>query len=209
MKKVIIILIFISTNLFSNMGINIGSQVNNSNNDYDELISSGTITPSIFWEIYKENFGFGMTYTVDLIRMDSNAKSVDYDWFIDWESTFDMKYHILGTKNDIDPYAELSFGLAASNMTQYYKRNDSYWEEGPDGKYYYNEEKGKNYGNQSLQTMEIIGRFNAGVNFNYKKMFIGAKAGVAVLNNQFYSVKGDLEDVLESYRLSFILGYKF
>lgn len=209
MKKLIIILLFLSTNLFSNVGVKIGSQINNNNSNFNELTSSGTLTPSIFWEIYRESFGFGMTYTANLIKKDSLIDTIDYDWFIDWEATFDMKYHILGTQNNIDPYTELSFGFAASNMAKYYKRNDSYWEKGEDGKYYYNSEKGRIYENKSLQTIEMIGRVNAGINFNFKKTFIGVKTGVAILNNQLYSVKGELDEILDSYRLSFILGYKF
>lgn len=209
MRKIFLILILLmATSAFSIEGFILGSQINSDASQLDDTFGSGNITPSLFWEIYNKNLGFGMTYTTNLLKEDSFKDNDDYDWFLDSEATIDLKYHILGTKNNIAPYTNLSFGVKSNNMLRYYQRHTSNWEKGDDGKYKFTG-SGDSIKAQSLQSFHLIGRISAGLNLKFNDFFVGGNIGVLVIDNQLYNILNEVDEVLDQYRISIQVGYIF
>lgn len=198
----------LASSIYSIEGFLLGTQVHSDNSNLENLNSLETPYASIYWELYAKNFGFGMTYSFSGHKEEAFMDKVEYDWFLYWESTIDMKYHLLGTSNWIDPFTEISLGVRANNQLWYYSKYISNWEKDSDGNYIYNY-SGDSISGQTFQNIHLIGRLNAGINFNFDNYFIGGKLGINLLDNDVFNYLDEKLDILKAYRLSVLIGYKF
>jgi len=77
------------------------------------------LIPGLYWEIAGNKLGFGMTYLLDVEKLDVPAPVYKEIW-LDWMTTADLRYHILGSDAFLDPFVEAGFGAAGrSDMTDY------------------------------------------------------------------------------------------
>ncbi len=79
------------------------------------------LIPGLYWELAGRRLGFGMSCLLDLEKADVPAP-VEEEFWLDWISTADLRYHILGSDAFLDPFLEAGFGAAGrSDVTNYEK----------------------------------------------------------------------------------------
>jgi hypothetical protein len=77
----------------------------------DAFDNQANIAPGLYWEAIRGNFGYGMTGLVAFNRMDPATEGTDYDWYMDWIASFDLRYHFL-RRFVLDPFVEMGVGSA-------------------------------------------------------------------------------------------------
>ncbi len=84
-----------------------------------EFDQRANLIPGLYWEVVPRKLGFGMTYLLDLEKL-AVAPPVGQELWLDWISSLDLRFHLLGPKAFLDPYLEAGFGAAGrSNVTDY------------------------------------------------------------------------------------------
>lgn len=209
MKKVLLIaLLLASVKSFTQVNLVIGPQVNFDSEAIERNYEYEYIFPSFFWEINYNNLGIGMSYTTNILKEKSIYEIQEYDWYIDWEATFDFKYHLLSTDKIFDPFTEISFGTKTNNMLRPYKRHNNAWKEDDSGVYRLTKES-KGINSQSIQSFSIIGKVSGGFNINFQNYFIGCKVGIQIFNSNSFQLVQDKEIYTYPYRISILTGYRF
>ncbi len=78
-----------------------------------------SLLSGLYWEVLPGHLGFGMTYLVDFQKEISSYPQLDYQWFVDWVGTFDLRYHFL-RDFFLDPFLEAGLGSAGrADITAY------------------------------------------------------------------------------------------
>lgn len=208
MKKILLVaLLLTSIKLFAQVNFILGPQVNFDSEAIERNYEYEFIFPSLFWEVNYNNLGIGMSYSTNLLKEKSLYGIHEYDWNMDWEATFDFKYHLLGTDKIIDPFTEISFGTKTNNMLRPYKRHNNAWKEDSSGVYRLTKES-KSINDQSIQSFSIIGNVSGGFNINFQDFFIGCKVGVQFFNSDSYKLVQDKDINTYPYRISILTGYR-
>jgi hypothetical protein len=90
---------------------------------YDTILKSfddqANLIPGMYWEVIIDNVGFGMTYLAKFSRQDSILPEINYEWYLDWIGSFDLRYHFL-RGFPLDPFVEAGLGSAGRvDITNY------------------------------------------------------------------------------------------
>lgn len=127
MKRLILVVILLAgaSILFAG-GLRLGATLNAEFLDrpdddaFKEAIDDpANLIPGFSWEFAGNKLGFGMTYLLDVKKGDI-AVDPFTGVFLDWFTTADLRYHILGSEAFLDPFVEAGFGAAGrSDMTDY------------------------------------------------------------------------------------------
>jgi hypothetical protein len=112
----------------------------------------------LYWEIAGRKFGMGMTYLLDLEKVDKTIPSPHEERWLDWMTTLDARYHIFGADTFLDPFVEAGFGAAGrSNITNY-------------------EELGLGSNDYTPTNMSLFGQVGGGLALKLSMFHFGAKA---------------------------------
>jgi hypothetical protein len=77
------------------------------------------LLPGLYWEYAPGNLGFGMTGLFDFNKVDVAAPVYKQLW-LDYITSLDLRFHILGPRAFLDPFVEAGFGTAGrSDVTNY------------------------------------------------------------------------------------------
>jgi hypothetical protein len=87
----------------------------------------------LYSEIIINQVGFGMHGLVRFERIE--FEQVSDPWWLDWNATVFVSYHLVGTRHLLDPFIE--FGLGSAGRVRLDDRGDGYWEEDEYGDWHY------------------------------------------------------------------------
>lgn len=201
MKKLLFLLLcLITTSLFSNMSLSLGSRVitNDQGNDF---------VPSLYWDMGINNTLVGMTYSFDILNDESNLYKREKDWFLDWEATIDIKHCFFDKKGPLVPYGSLSLGTRSINQLETYKDSNTSWKKESDGTYSHNGDDENILTERSYQRLAITGKLAGGIDINFTKFYIGAFAGVKLYDGLIFEHK-ELQGSDFPYYFGIQTGYR-
>jgi hypothetical protein len=146
------------------------------------------LIPGIYWEVIIDNLGFGMTYLAKFSRQDSTLPPIDYEWYLDWIGSADIRYHFLG-EFPLDPFAEAGFGCAGRvDITNF-------------GEYGLDDER-------DPLSLSLFGQVGGGLALRLDQVHIGAKALYRFTNQPVPATQFDLYP-LKNFHFAFFGGLSF
>ena len=127
---------------------------------HDTILKSfddqANLIPGMYWEVIIDNVGFGMTYLAKFSRQESVLPEINYEWYLDWIGSGDLRYHFL-RGFPIDPFAEAGFGCAGRVDITNYGAHDLEGERDP-------------------LYLSLFGQVGGGLALRLDNMHVGAKA---------------------------------
>ena len=153
-------LLLISASVLFAGGLRLGTTFNAEFLDAPDLEAFQTavdhptnLIPGLYWEAAGQKLGFGMTYLIDVERLESP----DPELWMNWITTADLRYHILGSDVFLDPFVETGFGAAGrSDMTNH-------------------EKAGTGANDYTPTNLSLFGQVGGGLAFKLSKFQLGAK----------------------------------
>ncbi len=77
------------------------------------------VIPGLYWEVIPDHLGYGMTCHFWFERQESLLPEIDYQWYLDWIATWDLRIHPFRW-SFLDPFLELGLECAGkADITDY------------------------------------------------------------------------------------------
>lgn len=112
----------------------------------------------VYLDARKKNWSLGLDNLIKFKNVQANDPQYRYDWYFDWLSSVDLKYHFF-EQESIDPFLETGIGCAGSVALP--KEED---------------------GSSPLQNLSLFGKIGGGLAFQLKPISLGIQMDYIYFN---------------------------